>query len=144
MGTFAVLSIGAAYGPRLGLLTIGGYLVIGGLGFDVFAGSSKEVYGLSYMLGGTGGYLLGYVFAVVALGIFAQMGWDRSVLTTAFGMLIGNTLIYIPGILWLGVLYGWDKPLFEWGLTPFLIGDAAKLILASLLLPSIWRMVGRT
>lgn len=144
MGTFAVLSIGAAYGPRLGLLTIGGYLLIGGLGFDVFAGSSKEVYGLSYMLGGTGGYLLGYVFAVLALGILAQMGWDRSVLTTALGMLIGNTLIYIPGILWLGLLYGWDKPLFEWGLTPFLIGDAAKLILASLLLPSIWRMVGRT
>ena len=96
------------------------------------------------MLGGTGGYLLGYVFAVLALGIFAQMGWDRSVLTTALGMLIGNTLIYIPGILWLGVLYGWDKPLIEWGLTPFLIGDAAKLVLASLLLPSVWRMVGRT
>ena len=137
IGTFAVLSICAAYGPRLGMLTISGCLLIGALGFDVFAGSSQEIYGLSYMLGGTGGYLVGYVFAVLLLGIFAQMGWYRSVLTTALAMVIGNTLIYIPGILWLGVLYGWDKPLLDWGLTPFLIGDATKLILASLLLPTI-------
>ena len=77
------------------------------------------------------------------LGIFAKMGWDRSVLTTALAMVIGNIFIYVPGILWLGVLYGWDKPLLEWGLTPFLVGDAAKLILASLLLPTIWRVIGR-
>ena len=63
MGTFAVLSIGAAYGARLGLATILGYMLIGALGFDVFAGSSAEVSGVTYMMGGTGGYLVGYVLA---------------------------------------------------------------------------------
>ena len=68
MGTFAVLSIGAAYGMRLGLVTIIGYMLIGALGFDVFAGSSAETFGITYMMGGTGGYLVGYVLAVLALG----------------------------------------------------------------------------
>ena len=61
----------------------------------------------------------------------------------AGAMLIGNAIIYIPGLLWLGVLYGWDKPILEWGLTPFLLGDALKLALAALLLPAVWKMVGR-
>ena len=61
----------------------------------------------------------------------------------AGAMLIGNAIIYIPGLLWLGVLYGWDKPILEWGLTPFLLGDALKLALAALLLPAVWKMVGK-
>jgi biotin transport system substrate-specific component len=142
MGTFAVLSIGAAYGVRLGLTTILAYLAIGALGFDVFAGSSAEAYGLSYMMGGTGGYLLGYVLAVAALGFAARKGWDRSAPRMAAAMLAGNALIYIPGVLWLGVLYGWDKPILDWGLYPFLAGDAAKLALAALLFPLAWRAVG--
>ena len=66
MGTFAVLIIGAAYGPRLGLVTIIGYMIIGLLGFDVFAGSSSELNGLTYMMGSTGGYLVGYLVAIMA------------------------------------------------------------------------------
>ncbi len=143
MGTFAVLTIGAAYGPRLGLVTMMVYMLVGALGFDVFAGSSAEVSGLSYMLGGTGGYLVGYVMATLALGVLAQRGWDRSVSWMALAMLIGNSLIYIPGVLWLGQLYGWDKPILAWGLTPFLVGDALKLGLAAVLLPVAWKLVGR-
>ncbi len=142
MGTFAVLTIGATYGPRLGLATILGYMIIGALGFDVFASSSAEAYGLTYMMGGTGGYLVGYVLATLALGWAARAGWDRSVLMMAFAMLLGNVLIYVPGVAWLGVLYGWDQPILQWGLTPFLIGDALKLALAALLVPAIWKMVG--
>lgn len=142
MGTFAVLTIGAAYGPRLGMATILGYMIVGALGFDVFASSSAEAYGLTYMMGGTGGYLLGYVLATLALGWAARAGWDRSILWMALAMLIGNALIYIPGLLWLGQLYGWDKPILEWGLTPFLIGDALKLGLAALLLPGLWKLLG--
>ena len=141
MGTFAVLTIGAAYGPRLGLVTMMVYMLVGALGFDVFAGSSAEVSGLSYMLGGTGGYLVGYVMATLALGVLAQRGWDRSVSWMALAMLIGNSLIYIPGVLWLGQLYGWDKPILAWGLTPFLVGDALKLALAAVLLPVAWKLV---
>ncbi len=142
MGTFAVLTIGATYGPRLGLATILGYLLIGAFGFDVFAGSSAETYGLAYMMGGTGGYLVGYALAAVALGLFARAGWDRSMPRMAGAMLVGNAVIYVPGLIWLGVLYGWDKPILEWGLTPFLLGDALKLALAALLVPAVWKMVG--
>lgn len=143
MGTFAVLTIGAAYGPRLGLATILGYMAVGALGFDIFAGSSAEQAGLTYMMGGTGGYLLGYVLATVALGFAARRGMDRSVLGMALAMLIGNALIYIPGLLWLGQLYGWDQPILAWGLTPFVIGDALKLALAAMVLPAAWKLVGR-
>ena len=142
MGTFAVLTIGAAYGPRLGLVTILGYMIIGALGFDVFAGSSAEAYGLTYMMGGTGGYLVGYVLATLALGFAARAGWDRSMIMMGVAMLLGNVLIYVPGVAWLGVLYGWDQPILQWGLTPFLIGDALKLGLAALLVPTVWKLLG--
>ncbi|MFT5630722.1 MAG: biotin transport system substrate-specific component [Gammaproteobacteria bacterium] len=142
MGTFAVLTIGAAYGPRLGLATIIGYMLVGALGFDVFAGSSAEKFGLTYMMGGTGGYLVGYVLATLALGMAARAGWDRSVGKMALAMLIGNALIYIPGLIWLGQLYGWDQPILAWGLTPFLIGDALKLALAAVLVPGLWKLIG--
>ena len=142
MGTFALLTIGAAYGPRLGMATIIGYMLVGALGFDVFAGSSAEASGLIYMMGGTGGYLVGYILATLALGMAARAGWDRSVGKMALAMLIGNALIYIPGLVWLGQLYGWDQPILAWGLTPFLIGDALKLALAAVLVPGLWKLIG--
>ena len=142
MGTFAVLSIGVAYGMRLGLVTIIGYMLIGALGFDVFAGSSAETFGITYMMGGTGGYLVGYVLAVLALGYAAHQGWDRSIGKMALAMVLGNVLIYVPGLAWLAVLYGADAPIFTWGLTPFLLGDLVKLALAALLLPAVWGLVG--
>ena len=142
MGTFAVLTIGAAYGPKLGLTTIMGYMLIGAFGFDVFASSTAENNGLAYMLGGSGGYLLGYVLATAALGYLARLGWDRTALKMGGALLIGNALIYIPGLLWLnGFAESWAQT-FQWGLTPFLIGDAIKLALAALLIPAIWKFVG--
>ena len=144
MGTFALLTIGAAYGPRLGMATIIGYMLVGALGFDVFAGSSAEASGLTYMMGGTGGYLVGYILATLALGMAARAGWDRSVVKMALAMLIGNALIYIPGLIWLGQLYGWDQPILAWGLTPFLIGDALKLALAAVLVPGLWKLIGNS
>jgi biotin transport system substrate-specific component len=142
LGTFAVLTIATAYGPRLGLATVAGYLALGAMGWDVFAGSSAEKAGLTYMMGSTGGYLVGYLLATVALGFAARRGWDRSVGGMAAALLAGNALIYIPGLLWLGQLYGWDQPILAWGLTPFLIGDALKLGLAALLIPALWKLVG--
>ncbi len=142
MGTFAVLAVGAAYGPRLGLATIMGWMILGALGMDVFQSSSADLNGVTYMMGSTGGYLLGYVLAVLALGLAARRGWDRSVLWMALAMLIGNAIIYVPGILWLGQLYGWDQPILAWGLTPFLIGDALKLVLAALIVPGLWKLIG--
>ena len=142
--TFAVLALGMALGWRLAGAALLLYLAEGALGLPVFAGTPEKGIGLAYMVGPTGGYLLGFVFAAVTCGWLAERGWDRSVLTTALAMLIGNALIYAPGILWLGSIVGWDKPVLEWGLTPFLLGDAAKLALAAILLPAIWRLLERT
>ncbi|MBP1805533.1 biotin transporter BioY [Rubellimicrobium aerolatum] len=153
LGTFAVLGLGAAYGPRLGLATILGYMGLGALGADIFASSSAGNNGLGYMMGASGGYLLGYVLATVLLGALARRGWDRSVGRMAFAMLLGNVAIYVPGLLWLQHVVGsgafdpatyasvWDQTL-AWGLTPYLIGDALKLGLAALLLPVAWKLVG--
>lgn len=142
MGTFAVLTIGAAYGARLGLVTILGYMLIGALGYDIFQSSTADLNGIAYMMGGTGGYLVGYVLATLTLGALAQRGWDRSVIWMGVAMLIGNALIYVPGLLWLGQLYGWDKPILTMGLTPFLAGDGLKLLLAAVILPLAWKLVG--
>ena len=142
MGTFAVLTIGAAYGARLGLTTILGYMIVGALGFDVFQSSTADLNGIEYMMGGTGGYLVGYVLATLLLGVAARKGWDRSVGKMAAALFAGNVVLYIPGLLWLGTLYGWDKPILEWGLTPFILGDAIKLVLAALLIPAVWKLVG--
>ena len=153
MGTFAVLAIGAAYGPRLGLITILGYMLLGLLGADVFAGSSAERAGWAYMSGATGGYLLGSVLATALLGALARRGWDRHVGWMALAMLLGNVVIYLPGVAWINHViaagafdpstYGsvWEQTLV-WGVTPYLIGDAIKLALAALLLPAIWKLVG--
>jgi biotin transport system substrate-specific component len=140
--TFAVLSIGAAYGMRLGAVTILAWLAIGALGFDVFTSSTAEKNGLAYMTGGTGGYLLGFLLAALFLGWAARQGWDRSHGRMALAMLIGNAIIYVPGLLWLGHVTGWDPRTIEWGLTPFLLGDAAKLAFAALLFPLAWKAVG--
>lgn len=142
MQTFVVLVIGMAFGWRLGVATILLYLAEGAAGLPVFAGAPEKGVGLAYMLGGTGGYLAGFVLAAAACGYLAERGWDRSVLTTALTMLTGSVLIYTCGLLWLGGLMGWDKPIFEWGLLPFLYGEAAKLALATLVMPFVWRIAG--
>lgn len=153
LGTFAVLTVAAAYGPRLGLATMLGWLLIGALGFDVFQSSTAANAGIGYMMGATGGYLAGYVLATLALGFAARRGWDRSVAGMALALLAGNLLIYVPGLLWLHhlvatglhdpVTYGsaWSQTI-AWGLTPFLIGDALKLALAALVVPGLWKLVG--
>ncbi|WP_407940873.1 biotin transporter BioY [Mesobaculum littorinae] len=142
MATFAVLTVGAAYGPRLGLATIMGYMMLGMVGFDIFQSSTADLNGVEYMMGSTGGYLLGYVLAVLTLGAFARRGWDRTTAHMIVALLVGNIVIYAPGLLWLGQLYGWDQPILAWGLTPFIVGDLLKLALAALLVPALWKMVG--
>ena len=153
LGSFAVLTIGAAYGPRLGLATILAYMAVGAVGFDVFASSTAEKNGLAYMMGGTGGYLVGYVLATLALGWAARRGLDRSVSGMSLAMLIGTALVYIPGLLWLHHLVAsglfdpaafsstWQQTL-AWGLTPFVIGDLVKLALAAMLVPALWKLIG--
>ena len=155
LGTFAVLTIGAAYGPRLGGVTMLAYMLVGALGFDVFVNSSAESNGWAYMTGATGGYLVGFLLATLALGLFARMGWDRKVGLMAIAMLVGNIIIYAFGVTWLNMLIGngslpfmadsftsaWQQTL-AWGFWPFLIGDALKIVMAAILLPILWKAIG--
>jgi len=140
MQSFVVLTIGAAYGAGLGITTMLAYLAVGAFGFDIFTSSSAERNGVEYMMGGSGGYLLGFVLAAGVLGWLARKGWDRTIPMMALAMLIGSALIYIPGLLWLNTQeyatsWGWT---IANGLTPFLIGDALKLALAALMMPALW------
>jgi biotin transport system substrate-specific component len=143
MQTFVVLTLGVAYGWRLGTATLLLYLAEGALGLPVFAGTPAKGIGIAYMMGPTGGYLLGFVVAAAVCGWLAERGWDRNALTTAGAMLIGNLIIYLLGLLWLGTLMGWDKPVLEWGLYPFLAGDLVKIALAAAVLPFIWKLLQR-
>lgn len=142
MQTFVVLIIGSTYGWRLGAATVALYLAQGALGLPVFAGTPEKGIGLAYMVGPTGGYLVGYLAAAALCGFLAERGWDRRVATTALSMLLGMAVIYAFGVAWLGSVVGWDKPVLAWGLTPFLLGDALKLALAAGLLPLAWKLVG--
>lgn len=144
MQTFVVLVIGTSFGWRLGAATVALYLVEGALGLPVFAGTPEKGIGLAYMVGPTGGYLLGYLPAAALCGFLASRGWDRGIVTTALSMLLGTVVIYAFGLSWLGAVVGWDKPVLAWGLTPFVFGDLLKLALATAVLPLIWKFVGRT
>lgn len=138
--TLVVLGLGMAVGRRLAAATLALYLFEGLIGLPVFAGTPEKGIGLAYMMGPTGGYLLGYLAAAALVGWLATRGWGRNALTTIGAMLIGNAVIYALGIVWLGTLMGWDKPVLEWGLYPFVLGDLFKIGLAAALLPGAWRL----
>ncbi len=142
MQTFVVLTVGAAYGAGLGITTMLAYLAVGALGFDIFTSSTAEKNGLEYMMGGSGGYLVGFVLAAGVLGWLARKGWDRSIPSMALAMLIGSVLIYVPGLVWLNLQsysQGWSWTIAN-GLTPFLVGDALKLALAAIVMPTLWTL----
>jgi len=142
--TLVLLVLAMAVGWKLAGATVLLYLAEGAMGLPVFAGTPEKGIGLAYMAGPTGGYLLGFLLAAVAVGYLAERGWDRNFVTTALAMFIGNALIYVPGLFWLGTVLGWDKPILQWGMTPFLIGDLIKLIIAAVLLPTVWKFLRRT
>ncbi|MDH5488374.1 MAG: biotin transporter BioY [Rhodospirillaceae bacterium] len=143
MQTFVVLGLGVAFGSRLGAATVLLYLAEGAAGLPVFSGTPEKGLGLAYMMGTTGGYLLGFVVAAWAVGLLAERGWDRGFASTAAAMVIGNAIIYSFGLLWLGSLLGWDKPIIEWGMTPFLLGDISKIALAVIAMPLAWKALGK-
>ena len=143
MQTFVVLAIGMVYGWKLGGATVLLYLLEGAFGLPVFANTPERGLGLAYMMGPSGGYLLGFLVAAVACGWLAERGWDRRVVTTFAAMVIGNAIIYLFGIGWLGSVIGWDKPVFELGMFPFIPGDIAKIVLAMCVLPAAWKAVKR-
>ncbi len=136
--TLGVLLVGAALGSRRGSLSVVLYLVEGGFGLPFFAGGGS---GWAAFSGPTGGYLLGFVAAAYAVGWMAERGWDKRFWSAAMAMLVGEIVIYVFGVPWLAYFVGVEKAL-PLGLYPFILGDAIKLVLAALVLPSTWKLIG--
>jgi biotin transport system substrate-specific component len=141
MQPLVVVLIGAALGMRLGAATLVLYYTQGLMGLPVFAGTPEKGLGLAYMAGPTGGYLAGFILAAALAGFLAEKGWGRKALSTFAMMVLATAVIYIPGVLWLGALVGWDKPVLEMGLYPFLAGDVVKAALATAVLPMVWQFL---
>jgi len=142
MQIFAVLVIGMAFGPHLAIATVGVYLLQGAFGLPVFSGTPAKGIGWAYMVGPTGGYLLGFLLATGVVAFLAQRGFDRSFGLTLVAMFIGTVVVYVPGFLWLAGLIGADKA-WTFGVQPFLLADAFKILLAAIVLPAAWKFVGR-
>ena len=128
--TLAVLLTGAVLGARLGMLATLMYLVQGMAGMHVYAGGA---FGLVWQLS-SGGYIIGFVAAALLVGFMVERGWNRGA-PLLVAMLLGNVLLYVPGLLQLGFFVEW-KNVLPWGLYPFIPGDLAKLYVASLLVPA--------
>jgi len=133
--TMAVLLMGAMMGKTRAVASVLLYLAQGIAGLPVFAGG---MFGAAYLLGPTGGYLIGFLPAVIITGHLAERGWDRKVSSAFMAMLAGNIAIYAVGLPWLAAYVGANR-VFALGLAPFLPGDIIKLVLAASILPAGWK-----
>ena len=134
MQTFVVLFLGIILGPRIGLLTISLYLFEGIFGLPVFAGTPEKGVGLVYFTGPTMGYLIGFLVAVYFSGSFK---YDKGLINTFLKLIFSVRFIYIFGLIWLGTLIGWDKPIFKLGAQPFLLAELFKMLLLLFLTPTL-------
>ena len=131
MQTFIVLLIGVCFGWKLGGAIITFYLMEGIIGLPVFSGTPEKGLGIVYFVGPTMGYLLGFVFAAMLTGIFK---FDKNIILNFLKLVLSVSIIYILGILWLGTLIGWDKPIINLGVTPFLLAELFKISLLSVII----------
>lgn len=139
LGTLAVFVIAAAYGSRLGLATVLLYMAEGAAGLPVFQSTPEKGIGIAYMMGTTGGYLVGYVVATALVGWAADRGWDRSPFKLFGVMAVGAAVILALGFAWLSVLIGAEKA-WQFGVAPFIVSDLVKVALAASLLPALWAL----
>jgi|TARA_B110001452_G_C15188972_1_gene412877 biotin transport system substrate-specific component len=126
MQTLVVLLLGIVLGWKLGLATVALYLFEGIIGLPVFSGSPEKGVGLIYFTGPTMGYLIGFLFAVYFAGWFEFKG---NLFNRFLRLIFSVSLIYIFGLLWLGTLIGWEKPLFQLGVQPFLFAELFKILI---------------
>ena len=139
--TLGVLLLGTAYGASLGFSTMAFYLLMGILGAPIFAAGSN---GFEKIAGATGGYLVGMLISTLVLGALAGRKWDQKIKTVIPTMIIGNTIVFTFGLIWLhqytGESWAWT---FEKGFTPFIFGELLKIAVASTALPFVWRFVSK-
>ncbi len=134
MQTFAVIFLGMAFGYKIALATVALYLFEGIIGFPVFSNSPEKGVGLSYFMGPTMGYLVGFLVATFFSGF---LNLNTNIFKIFLKLAISVSTIYILGLLWLGILIGWDKPIFQLGAAPFLLAELFKIIILTLLAKKI-------
>ena len=134
MQTFVILLIGITLGYKVGLATVALYLFEGIMGLPVFASSPEKGIGIVYFVGPTMGYLIGFLVAVYFAGLFK---YDKGIINTFFKLIFSVSFIYILGLIWLGILVGWDKPIFKLGAQPFLLAELFKILLLLFLIPTL-------
>ena len=137
MQTFVVLFLGMSFGYKVGLATVSLYLFEGIIGFPVFSNSPEKGVGLVYFTGPTMGYLIGFLFATFLAGYF---NFKKNILVNFVKLLVSVSVIYIFGIFWLGNLIGWDKPIIQLGVTPFLLAELFKISILALLAKNIFKL----
>jgi biotin transport system substrate-specific component len=134
MQTFVVLFLGISLGYKIGLASIGLYLFEGIIGLPVFSNSPEKGVGLIYFTGPTMGYLIGFLSAVF---LASKINNKDSFLLILGKLVIATSTIYLFGLLWLGMLIGWDKPIFDLGAKPFLLAEVFKIVLLTLITKQI-------
>ena len=134
MQTLVVLIIGIGFGWKLGIATIMLYLFEGMIGLPVFSGTPEKGIGLVYFTGPTMGYLIGFVVAAFFAGKFK---YNNNLFSNFLKLTFATSFIYILGMLWLGGLIGWDKPIFKLGAQPFLLAELFKILLATVAINQI-------
>ncbi|MDB4846165.1 biotin transporter BioY [Candidatus Pelagibacter sp.] len=130
MQTFVVLFLGISFGYKIGLATVSLYLFEGIIGFPVFSNSPEKGIGLIYFTGPTMGYLIGFLGATFIAG---YISYEKNFIVIFTKLIVSVSIIYILGISWLGILIGWDKPLFEIGVYPFLLAELFKISILTIL-----------
>jgi biotin transport system substrate-specific component len=137
MQTFAVLFLGLSFGYKIGLATVGLYLFEGIIGIPVFSNSPEKGVGLIYFTGPTMGYLIGFLFATFLAG---YLNFKTNIIFIFLKLIISVSVIYILGVLWLGNLIGWDKPVIQFGVTPFLLAELFKIVLLTVISKKILKI----
>jgi len=137
MQTFVVLFLGMSFGYKIGLATVGLYLLEGIIGLPVFSNSPEKGVGIIYFTGPTMGYLIGFLFATFLAGYF---NFKVNIFYTFLKLIISVSVIYILGIFWLGNLIGWDKPIIQLGVTPFLLAELFKISILAVLSKKIIKL----
>ena len=137
MQTFVVLFLGMSFGYKIGLATVSLYLLEGIIGLPVFSNSPEKGVGIIYFTGPTMGYLIGFLFATFLAGYF---NFKVNIFYTFLKLIIAVSAIYILGIFWLGNLIGWDKPIIQLGVTPFLLAELFKVSILAILSKKIIKL----
>ncbi|MBV0911471.1 biotin transporter BioY [Anianabacter salinae] len=139
--TLAILIVGLTFGARLGGATLLLYLAEGAVGLPVFANGAST---LAYMMGPTGGFLIGFAMMAVLAGLAVETGLARGFVRMAIAAVVVSLLLYVPGLAWPAALMGKTMPeLWSGWMSPFLIGDAVKAVLAALVVTGGWAALGK-